>query len=435
MDDTNVMVDGIASRLDLAATFITEANPDQAAQGRGGFRALANLYQRASQAKHMGEPTAWVNFAVVPEVFWAMDIVPVYIDNTAGIDVVFPASPENVGKYIDTAHQYVPEHVCSANKSFMGAVLCGDIPKPSIFVHTSHPCDSAMAVYPVLCQSLEIPYYCIDVPYWTDERTFGYIAGELKSLISFLEDQTGRKMDYNKLRQVMMYSNQAHELILQLNELKKSVPFPYSSIDSLAEYPLFLGLAGTPELVEYCKRAYEVTTDIVDRKQGYLPEERIRLAWILAAAAFDISTFTYLEQVYGAISIHCVSNITHTPVEDLSSPDSMLLGLAHKLTTLPMGREFRGPWENNVSATLAMCRDYKADAAIFAGHIACKHNWATAKLLKDKISDEVGIPTFIFELDAFDPRVATPEVIKAQFDEFFQVNFPEVASSRPELPV
>jgi hypothetical protein len=46
----------------------------------------------------------------------------------------------------------------------------------------------------------------------------------------------------------------------------------------------------------------------------------------------------------------------------------------------------------------------------------------------------VGIPTFIFELDAFDPRVATPEVIKAQFDEFFQVNFPEVAASKPQMP-
>jgi hypothetical protein len=45
--------------------------------------------------------------------------------------------------------------------------------------------------------------------------------------------------------------------------------------------------------------------------------------------------------------------------------------------------------------------------------------------VRDKIYDEVGIPTLIFELDLMDPRVASMERIKAQFDDFFSVHFPD----------
>ena len=60
-------------------------------------------------------------------------------------------------------------------------------------------------------------------------------------------------------------------------------------------------------------------------------------------------------------------------------------------------------------------------AAIFGGHIACKTAWASAKLVKDAIYDELGIPTFSFELDAYDPRVVSAESIKAQLEQFLSI--------------
>jgi len=86
---------------------------------------------------------------------------------------------------------------------------------------------------------------------------------------------------------------------------------------------------------------------------------------------------------------------------------------------LPMTRECGGPWENWLDATMDLIKRYKADAAIFAGHVACKSNWAVMKLVKDKLYDELGIPTLILEMDLFDPRVASSDTIKAQFDKFF----------------
>jgi len=91
------------------------------------------------------------------------------------------------------------------------------------------------------------------------------------------------------------------------------------------------------------------------------------------------------------------------------------------VTAVPMLRECGGPWEYYINRLLDLCRYYGANAAVFGGHIACKHTWAIAKLIKDRLYDELGIPTLTIELDVFDPRVASLETIKAKFEDFFEM--------------
>ena len=57
--------------------------------------------------------------------------------------------------------------------------------------------------------------------------------------------------------------------------------------------------------------------------------------------------------------------------------------------------------------------------------MACKSNWAVAKLVKDKLHDELGIPTLILEMDLFDPRVTSADTLKCRFDDFFDLHFAE----------
>ena len=386
------------------------------------YELLADYYEGACRAKEKGEPLAWVNFGVISELFWAMDIVPVVIDVVTGLT----APTAGAIKYIDIAEEHIPDYVCANNKVLMGAALAGDIPIPDVMVHPSHPCDSNLATYPVMAEYFGFPYFCIDMPYFRNERSGPYVAGELRRLVSFLEEKTQRKLDVDKLKQVMEYSNQAHEYILKISDLRQAVPCPYSSIETISEYAAVLSLAGTPQLVDYLKRRYELTKDRVARKEGHLTkdQEKIRLVWIYGAPAFDLSIFLWLEKQYGAVSVaNMNNNFVMKPVEDISDTDKILRGLAEKVTYLPMTRECGGPWENYVDATIDLCRRYKADAAVFAGHVACKSNWAVMKLVKDKIYDELGIPTLMLEVDLFDPRITSSEAIRAKFDDFFELFF------------
>ena len=385
------------------------------------FDLIADYFDRIHSASTRGEPVAWLNFAVIPELFWAMDLLPLVLDTVTGMGA---GSPEGVTRYIDIAEEHIPDHVCSDNKVLLGAALAGDLPIPDMLIHPSHPCDSNVATLPVMAQYFDRPYFCIDTPYFRDDRTRQYVAGELRRLVSFLEDVTGRKLDMDRLREVMEYSNEAHDYILKNSALRASVPSPYSTIETVSEYVPFLGLAGTPQLVDYCKKRYAWAKDKVARGEGHLKDERIRMVWLYGAPVFDFSLFPWLEKQYGAITVgNMTNNFVMEPAEDISTPDGIFTALAEKVFKLPMGRECGGPWENFINAALDLCSRYKADAAIFAGHIACKANWAIMKLVKDRIWDELGIPTLVFETDLFDPRVVSAEAIRAKFEDFFESYF------------
>ncbi len=387
-------------------------------------RLLSNYFRKAGEEKSEGRQLAWINYAVVPELFWAMDITPIVIDALVGVTA---QNPQEAMPYIDRAEEHLPDYICSVNKIFLGAALSGHIPVPDMIVVPSHPCDSNLATYPVIAQTLGFPYFCIDAPYFRDERGLQHVTGELKRLVAFLEERTGRRMEYRKLRAAMEYSNRAHESLFKIADLAQTVPSPFSSIDMLTDYALVLALAGTPELVEYLEKKGQTVRQRVERQRGRPTNQKLRLVWIYGAPVFDFGFFFYLERKFGAFSVGNMSNnFIMRPVADLSSTDSILKGLAAKLMTLPMGRECGGPWENYIEAMIDLCSRFKADAAIFAGHIACKANWPIMKLVKDRITDELGIPTLIFELDLMDPRITSGDAMRARFEEFFAVHFPQV---------
>lgn len=46
-----------------------------------------------------------------------------------------------------------------------------------------------------------MPQYVIDVPYEPDEAAVAYVAEQLRGMQAFLEEQTGRKIDQDALRE------------------------------------------------------------------------------------------------------------------------------------------------------------------------------------------------------------------------------------------
>ena len=379
----------------------------------------ADYFKRAAEAKEKGQLIAWLNFCPAPELFWAMDIVPVYVEGTFRILTL--GSSEDVCRYIDLAEQHIPNWVCSSDKATLGAALAGDIPLPDIIVHSSHPCDSALATFPHMAEYFGVPHFCIDVPYWNGERTYHYIANELRDLVSFLEDKTKRKLDLDRLKEVAHYSAEAHKYILKYNELRQAVPCPLSGRDLMQDRSTFRRMTGTPELVDYVKTRYELTREKVARKQGALAQEKIRLIWAHAMPA-DPGLYEWLEEKYGAVSIiEMMSNSLIQPIEDPSDISSIFQGLARKTMDMPMGRESRGPWELYGDTLIEACREYKADAAVYAGHVACKNAWAISKLLKDRMEDELNLPVLMFEVDIWDARITSLEAMKAKLSDFFEI--------------
>lgn len=68
-------------------------------------------------------------------------------------------------------------------------------------------------------------------------------------------------------------------------------------------------------------------------------------------------------------------------------------------------------------------KDFRVDAVIFAMNSGCKFNWVTAQLVKERISEAIGILTLIFELCPWDSRFVSLGVVKEKFDRFFDSFF------------
>jgi len=266
------------------------------------MKLLTGYFAEAGEAKANRKPLAWINFAVPSEIFWAMDMVPVVVEVVNGL--IAPFGPK-VLEYIDTAEKSVPNYICSSNKVLIGAMLSGDIASPDVLCVPSQPCDSNLTMYSVASKRFDFPYFCIDMPYLRSEQGTEYIAGELKRMVTFLEEKTDRKLDLDKLKQAMEYSNLAHEYYLKLDKLREAAPCPYFSLEILAEYPAVLCMAGRPELVDYLKQRFMMTKEKVEKGESGLPsgKEKYRLVWIYGAPAFDLFTFSWLEQEYGAVSV------------------------------------------------------------------------------------------------------------------------------------
>ena len=93
--------------------------------------------------------------------------------------------------------------------------------------------------------------------------------------------------------------------------------------------------------------------------------------------------------------------------------------LARKQMDAPMHRECGGSLDAWLDYAIRTCRDWKIDLVILTAHIGCKNVWAVHKLFKDKLADELGIPTLIVEADFCDARAFPSEGIKAKISDFF----------------
>ena len=147
--------------------------------------------------------------------------------------------------------------------------------------------------------------------------------------------------------------------------------------------------------------------------------EVIRGIWYQDPIWFDLSFYDWLEsELKMCIPMDLFGYYAPEGYIDTSSPDTMMEGLATKLVRLmPMSRQFKGPIEAYIDDYLRLCREFKGDCGIFAGHVACKHAWGGLGLFKEA-SREEGVPLLVFEYDMFDPRVTSVEAIQEEFSRF-----------------
>ncbi|MEM3563869.1 MAG: 2-hydroxyacyl-CoA dehydratase family protein [Candidatus Jordarchaeaceae archaeon] len=368
-----------------------------------------------------GKKVVYFFFTHSPEIYYSLDLIPICVEfQSVAAALTWINGGERGIDRIEA--EGFPSHLCSTQKVTMGYLLLGKVPKPDIIVKPVGACDASNMAYQWIAERTGAKFIPIDVPYSMDPRSFEYYAKEFKKMAERLEKVTGQKLDKERLTQVVECSNEAYEYFLEVLELRKAVPCPDPSFSHIAAAGIMLISIGRPEGISFFKVCRDLAKRNVDKGIGVIPEgmEEIRTLWTNVPILFDFSFYGWLEEELGAVHLFDALDWFFTQPIDTSSTDSIIRGLAERSFNWPMHRQGLGYADTWIDDFVWLAKEYKADCAIFGGHMACKHSWALNKLLSDALKKEAGIPTLRFDMDIADKRFTSIADIKAKVTDFIK---------------
>ncbi len=128
-------------------------------------RSIGAYLDRVFKGVEEGKKVVHFWFVQGPDLFWALDMVPVCSEVTLLPSALYTDGCEDA---IDRAvAEGVHEHGCSANLAYYGYILNGNIAPPDVLIKPAVPCVHSNAMYQATRHLARTPIICMDTPHTT----------------------------------------------------------------------------------------------------------------------------------------------------------------------------------------------------------------------------------------------------------------------------
>ncbi|MBI4596584.1 MAG: 2-hydroxyacyl-CoA dehydratase [Candidatus Tectomicrobia bacterium] len=182
------------------------------------------------------------------------------------------------------------------------------LPLPD-FVVGANPCQTMGLWADALGRQCKVPSFIVDVPppvAYTEEefeRNTRYIMDQFKELIAFMEEQTGKKFDYDRLKEIVGRVKEGAILRRKSMDLCAIRPSPQTFFDCLISLGPSHVWRGTPEAIAYYEKLVAEVEERVAEGIGAIPNERFRLYWDHLPIWFKVGALSEFLATYGAVLI------------------------------------------------------------------------------------------------------------------------------------
>ena len=297
------------------------------------------------RAKQEGKKLAY-SFIVClyDEILRVMDIVPVWTENYAGVC----GAKRDAERFLERAESL------GFSRSLCTYALCGlgfdqwreelgDMPPDAPWGGQARPdmmlssgqilCDPRNKWYQASQQYMpDVPIHNVDLPYplYEDDIEVAdvqdyyikHIIEELRLLIKFLEKQTGKKMDYDRLSEFVDLGERTWNLIWETYELRRTVPTPMGTGDAMNTMVPMVFMMGTQEGYDFYARLNKELKDKIERHEGVIPNEKYRLLWGGGLPSwFALTDFNYFNSKGAVFPVETTYRMIE-PIYRLNIPET-----------------------------------------------------------------------------------------------------------------
>lgn len=414
---------------------------DTGEPGRLFIECISKYLENYITAREKGFHNAITTFCFSPGILYAMDVFPICLE-VLSVAQTF-AYKRGTAEFLDFCNEVgYTETSCSSQRGTLGAFLAGvgaDV--DMVLTDTPGVCDTNANAFAFAAAYLKIPFFSLDMPpVLVDVRTDQYHNADFRALIAFLEEHTGRKLDLDRLREVLKEIEKQEELVAELEDLARIVPNPLPVTFNLMVYATRFLFSGMKECTAVLESMIRIASDNASRGvsglSGGVEKLRTFFCYIdhytnsLKLWDFlDKNGICYqgniLSRSWASTAPHVKEYRTEAAAYtfDYGGLDAMIRTMADHNSRMPMIKSIRGPYDAPdmwLQDTLSLAKMYSADCIIYNGTPGCRNTWGMVKLLA-RDTEKAGIPTFIMYGDAFDDRVESWEASRDRLEEFLRV--------------
>jgi len=353
------------------------------------------------RAREEGKPIAYTFICCsYDEIIRAMDIVPVWTENYAGIC----GAKRDAERFLERAESL------SFSRSLCTYALCGigfdqwreelgsmppDAPwggqaKPDFMLSSGQIlCDPRNKWYQAVQQYMpDVPIYNVGLP-WpvyeddievadVEDYYIRYIVEELRGLVRFLEEQTGKKMDWDRLSELVDLAERTWNLIWETYELRRAVPTPMGTGDAMNTMVPMVFMLGTQEGYDFFLELNKELKDKIARREGVIPDEKYRLLWGGGLPSwFALTDFNYFNSK-GAVfpvetTYRMIEPIYRLNIPETNDPIERLAWRWLRYWTYWYDKARKRPGsEPDVERLIQYIEDYQIDGIVMHEAFSCR---------------------------------------------------------------
>ena len=311
----------------------------------------------------------------------------------------------------------------------------GGLPSPTIAL-TRLACDCQGKIFELFAKNhgadlytientvprkLPLNWWELDMDDWEDlydTDRLDFAVEELKLLIRYLEQKTGKVFDINKLAEVMNLINEQESYYRKIRDLiAVTSPAPVTVVDTINAVMQAQWQRGTQWAVDHAKGLYEEIKALVDNGEVAVKNEKYRLMWLGRGLWHDFAFYQNFEEKYGAafvwsmyLAMGADAYIRNQVEEDpLRALAARFIGMEDFLHCPPWNAQWflKEARSNNISGVVYMVPENCMQAV--------EGSYFVKKTLED-----AGIPVLIFRADPVDARKWNRDTMTKLVEDFIE---------------